>query len=115
MKTTYTPKLGQLLKMAPNFKKYIWQKLKTEKPNITNKMISKHSVATMVETHFEVDIATIEVDNQIVVIQVQVQKNIVEDVLINGGVNVNIIIENFRTKLGLPKLRPSPYHLRMAD
>jgi hypothetical protein len=54
-------------------------------------MISKPSVATMVETHFEVDIATIEVHNQMVVIQVQVGKNIVEDVLINERASVNII------------------------
>jgi hypothetical protein len=35
--------------------------------------------------------------------------------LINGRASVNIIIENFRTKLGLPKLKPTPYHLRMAN
>jgi hypothetical protein len=29
-----------------------------------------------------------------VIIQVQVEKNIVEDVSIDGGTNVNIIIEN---------------------
>jgi hypothetical protein len=50
-----------------------------------------------------------------IVIQVQVGKNIVEDVLLNGGASVNIIIENLRTKLGLPKLRLAPYHLRMAN
>jgi hypothetical protein len=33
-------------------------------------MISKPSVATMVETHFEIDIAIIKVDNQMAVIQV---------------------------------------------
>jgi hypothetical protein len=50
-----------------------------------------------------------------VVIQVQVGKNIVEDVLIDGGASVNIIIENLRTKLGLPKPRLIPYHLKMVD
>jgi len=50
-----------------------------------------------------------------VVIQVQVGKNIVEYVLINGRVDVNIITKNFITKLGLPKPRPSPYHFRMVD
>jgi len=49
------------------------------------------------------------------VIQVQVGKNIVEDVLIDGGANVNIITKNFKTKLGLPKPRSTPYHLRMAN
>jgi hypothetical protein len=49
------------------------------------------------------------------VIQVQVGKNIVENSLINGGASVNIITENLRTKLSLPKPRPIPYHLKMAD
>ncbi len=29
--------------------------------------------------------------------------------------SVNIIIENLKTKLGLPKPKLAPYHLRMAD
>jgi hypothetical protein len=49
-----------------------------------------------------------------VVIQVQMGKNIVEDVLIDGGASVNIIIENLRTKLGLPKPKLAPYHLKMT-
>jgi hypothetical protein len=35
--------------------------------------------------------------------------------LIDGGKSVNIIIKNLRTKLGLPKPIPTPYHLRMVD
>jgi hypothetical protein len=50
-----------------------------------------------------------------VVIQVQVGKNIVEDVLLDGDASVNIITKNLRTKLGLPKPRPVPYHLKMVD
>ncbi len=92
LETTYTLRLGQLLKITSNLKKYMWQKLKLKKPNITTKQISELSVAIVVETHFELDITTIEVDNQMVVIQVQVGKNIVEDVLIDGGTSVNIII-----------------------
>jgi hypothetical protein len=42
------------------------------------------------------------------IIQVQVGKNIVEDVLLNGGTSVNIIRKNLRTNLGLPKPRPAP-------
>ncbi len=69
----------------------------------------------MLETHVELDTTTIEVDNHMAVIQVQVGKNIIEDVLIDGGTSVNIITKNFIRKLGLPKLRPTPYHLKMAD
>ncbi len=35
--------------------------------------------------------------------------------MIDAGTSVNIIIENLITKLGLPKLKPTPYHLRMAN
>jgi hypothetical protein len=93
----------------------MWQKLKTEKPNIDSNMISKPNVATMVETHFEVNTIATKVDNQMAIIQVQVGKNIIEDILIDGRVNVNFIIENFKTKLGLPQPRLAPYHLRMVD
>jgi hypothetical protein len=41
----------------------MWQKLKPKKPNITTKHMSEPSVATMVETHYELDITTIKVDN----------------------------------------------------
>jgi len=45
----------------------------------------------VVETHVKLDTTTINVDNQMAIIQVQVGKNIVEDVLIDGGASVNII------------------------
>jgi hypothetical protein len=48
-------------------------------------------------------------------IQVQIGKNTIEDVLLDGGYGVNIIIEQLRLKLGLPKPKPAPYNLRMAD
>ncbi len=39
LKTTYTLKVSQLLKITLDLKKYMWQKLKPKKPNITTKMI----------------------------------------------------------------------------
>jgi hypothetical protein len=93
----------------------MWQKLKPENPNINTKQISKPSVATVVETHAELDTTAIEVDNHMAVIQVQVGKNFIEDVLIDGGSSVNIITKNLITKLGLPKLKPTPYHLKMTN
>ncbi len=55
----------------------MWHKLKVEKPNIFTKQILKPSVAIVVETHSELDTIVIEVNNQMVVIQVQMGKNIV--------------------------------------
>ncbi len=89
-------------------------KTKAKESNITTKVISKPNVATMIETHSKVDTTTIEVDNYMVVIQIQVGKNIVEDVLLDGGASVNIIAENLKTKLNLPKPKLAPYHLKMA-
>jgi hypothetical protein len=77
--------------------------------------MSEPIVAIVIEPHSKVDIAAVEVDNQMAIIQVQVGKNIVEDVLLDGGASVNIIIENLRTKLGLPKPRLAPYHPKMAN
>ncbi len=98
--------------IAKDISKYMWQKLKVEKPNILTKQILKPNVAIAVETHSELDTIAIEVNNQMVVIQVQMGKNIVEDVLIDGGASVNIITENLKTKLGLPKPKLAPYHLK---
>jgi hypothetical protein len=69
----------------------------------------------LVETHAELDTTTIKVNNQVVIIQVQVGKYNVEDVLKDGGASVNVIIKNLETKVGLPKPKPTPYHLKMAN
>jgi hypothetical protein len=50
LETTYTLRLGQLLKITPNLEKYMWQKLELEKPNIATKKILEPSVAIVVET-----------------------------------------------------------------
>ncbi len=78
-------------------------------------MIPKPSVATMIESHFEVDTIVIKANNHMAVIHIQVGKKNIEDVLLDGGTSVNIIIENLKTKLGLPKPKPAPYHLRLID
>jgi hypothetical protein len=49
------------------------------------------------------------------IIQVHMGKNILEDVLLDGGLGVNIIIEDLRKKLGLPIPKHVPYTLRMVD
>jgi hypothetical protein len=38
-----------------------------------------------------------------------------EDVLLDGGFGINIIIEQLILRLELPKPRPTPYNLRMAN
>ncbi len=50
-----------------------------------------------------------------VIIQVQIGKNTIKDVLLDGGFGVNIIIEQLRLRLGLPKPKLAPYNLRIAN
>jgi hypothetical protein len=50
-----------------------------------------------------------------VVIQVQIGNNIIKDAFMDGGSRINIIIEQLKLRLGLPRPKPTPYNLRMAD
>jgi hypothetical protein len=36
-------------------------------------------------------------------------------VLLDGGSGINIITEQLKLRLGLPKLKPTPYNMRMAN
>jgi hypothetical protein len=49
------------------------------------------------------------------IILVQVGKNIVEDVLLDGGSSVNIITEDLRKNLRILISKPTPYTLRMGN
>jgi hypothetical protein len=49
------------------------------------------------------------------VIQIQIGKNTIEDVLLDGGSIIHIIIEQLELRLGLPKPKRAPYNLRMVD
>jgi hypothetical protein len=89
--------LGQLLHAILDIKCYIF-----------NSVPSK-------PTLLEPTIALVAIDHQMVVIYVQVGKNFIEDVLLDGGSRVNIITEKFKVQLGLSKPKPTPYNLRMVN
>jgi hypothetical protein len=46
------------------------------------------------------------------VIQVQIGKNTITDMLLDGGFRVNIITKQLRLRLGLPKPKLAPYKSR---
>jgi hypothetical protein len=73
LETSYTLNLGQLFKIALDLKKIL-----------------------MVEIEiFFIDINTIVVaiDNHMAIIQIQIAKNIIDNVLLDGGSSVNIILK----------------------
>ncbi len=49
------------------------------------------------------------------IIQVQIRKNFIEDVFLDGGFGVNIITKKLRVQLILSKPKLAPYNLRMAN
>jgi hypothetical protein len=55
------------------------------------------------------------IDHKMVIIQVQVGKNVIIDVLIDGGSRVNIIIENLKVQLNMPKPNLVPHNLCLAN
>jgi hypothetical protein len=89
--------LGQLLRIIPNIKCYIFNSLPS-KPTLPKPTI-----------------ASIAIDHQMAVIHVQVGKNLIEDVLLDGGYGVIIITKKLRVQLGLSKQKPTPYNLHMAN
>jgi hypothetical protein len=97
LETKYTWNLGQLLRVIPNIKCYILT-LVPSKPTLTILVV-----------------ASIAIDHQMVVIKVQVGRNFIKYVLLDGGCRVNIIMEKLRVQLGLSKPKPTPYNLCMAD
>ncbi len=99
LETSYTLNLRQLLKMALELKRYLWKKMKLDQPFVI----------------LEVAIVIITTNNHIVIIQIQIGKNTIEDVLLECGLGYYHCTKQFKLKLGSPKPKPAPYNLRMVE
>jgi hypothetical protein len=82
LETKYVINLGQLLRIVPDIKLYIFKSVKSIQ------LVQRELV------QLEPTCAIVAIDHQTIVIQVQVGKNFIDDVLIDGRFEVNIIIEN---------------------
>ncbi len=112
LETSYTLSLGQLLVIAPDLKRYLWQKLKLEKIQNSSKATTDKQVGSSIT---KVGTVVIALNNHMALIQIHIGKNAIEDVLLDGNYGINIITTHLRLKLGLWKPKPTPYNLRMAD
>ncbi len=97
METKYTLNLGQLLWTIPDIKHYIFNSIPS-KPTLP-----------------KLGIALVAIDHQMAIIQVQIRKIFIEDVLLDGGSGVNIIMEKLKVQLGLSKPKHAPYNLFMVN
>ncbi len=57
---------------------------------------------------------SIAIYHQMAMIQVQVKKNFIENILLDGGFGINIIMKKLKMQLGLSKPKLAPYNLHMA-
>ncbi len=101
-----------MLKIAHDLKRYLWQKLKPNKTQNLSRTTIEKQVSSIVP---EVGTIVVAINNHMVVIQVQIGKNKIKDVLLDGDFGINIIIKQLRLRLGLSKLKPAPYNMRMAN
>jgi hypothetical protein len=88
LETCYTLNLGQLLKINLELKRYFWHKLKLEKIQNVNKTTTDKQVGSLVP---EVGTTHASIDNHVAIIQVEIGKNTIEDVLLDEGSGINII------------------------
>jgi len=86
--------------------------LKPEKTQYVNKVTTNKQVGFSI---LKVGTTIVAIDNHMAIIQVQIGKNTIEDVLLDGGSRVNIITKQLKLRLGLPKPKPTPYNLKKAN
>jgi hypothetical protein len=90
LKTSYTLNLAQLFNIAPKFLKIFLAEVKPKKTqNLSRATINKQISSSILE----VMIAIVVIYNHMAVIQIQIGKNMIEVVLLDGGSRVNIIFK----------------------
>ncbi len=73
-----------------NLKIYLWKKLKPKKTQSVSKVTTNKQVGFLIP---KVGTTIVAINNHMAVIQVQIGKNTIEDALLDGGIGINIIIE----------------------
>ena len=120
---TTTPKTTELshrvLESIQNHKLQVTMRdLFSLSPSLTefvrSRLIEAVTQPSRTPTTEELIAATEAIDN-LPVISISIGKNIVDDVLLDGGSGINVITEEEHRKLALPKPSPAPFNLKMAN
>ena len=82
---------------------------------VHSRLIEVVAPPSRTSTTEELIAATKAIDKQMSVISICIGKNVLDDVLLDGGSGVNVITEEERCRLGLPKPSPAPFYLKMAN
>lgn len=96
LESEYTFTLGEFFRIAPNLRQYVVAKIAPRRRIVI--MLGPNLV-----------IAFVVINPHMVVIKIQVGKNMVEDVLLDGGSNMNIMTKELQKWLRLLSLKLAPY------
>ena len=96
--------MRDLFSLSPSLTEFVRSRL--------TKAVTQPSTTRTIE---ELIAATEAIDKHMPVISICIGKNIVDDVLLDGGSGINVITEEERRKLGLPKPSSAPFNLKMAN
>ena len=96
--------MRDLFSLSPSFTEFVRSRL--------TEVVTQPS---RIATTEELIAATEAIDKHMPVISICIGKNIVDDVLLDGGSGVNVITEEEHRRLGLPKPSPAPFNLKMAN
>jgi hypothetical protein len=99
LESKHTLTLGQLFKITPNLKQYVATKFNFGRKYVT--MLGLNLVITFMAS-----------DPHMTMIQLQVAKTLVEDVLLDGRFGVNVMTKELWKWLRLPSLKPTLTHYR---
>lgn len=87
--------------------------MKIDKLHMNNRVVKEKAITTSVVPNNH--ITTMAINNHMAVIQVQIDRNTIDDVLLDGGLGVNIVTKQLRARLGLFKPKLALYNLEMVD
>ena len=96
--------MQDLFSLSPSLTEFVRSRLTEAVPQPSRTPTTEELIAT-----------TEAIDKHMPVISISIGINIVDDVLLDGGLGVNVITEEERRKLGLPKPSPAPFNLKMAN
>ncbi|XP_024519635.1 uncharacterized protein LOC112342291 [Selaginella moellendorffii] len=105
--------IGQLLKIAPYLTKQLTD-LTSAPTNTLTYSPTLNSTQTAVDT-FRTKIQPGDCDNDVLTIDLRLDKHLVRGAIIDGGSSVNIIEESLVQQLNIGPVHPAPFNVRMAD
>lgn len=109
--------LDDLLRVAPKITKFLLCCTTTpvEPPKAKGASTSHNLPTPHILDHEDVGLNAVAVDQNLPIFSVQIGTRTLDNILLDGGLGINVITEEVRAQSGLPKPQVAPYRLRMAD